>query len=147
MNLDWNDPNCKVSKYFTVKECLWLPSWNRMANDSDGLTPQIKANLIALCGKLDIVRDYLNCPINVHCMYRSPKYSELVGGFSTDVHTGNGGVAVDFDCNPNLSCDEIKNLLLPCIENWSLRMEDNGAGASWIHLDNHAVIHNRFFKV
>jgi hypothetical protein len=146
MNIDWTDPTCMVSEHFSVHECLWLPSWNRLATEDDGLNDEIKTNLVTLCNKMEIVRAYLNCPIITHCMYRPPQYSVLVGGFADDIHTGNGGAAIDFDCEPIKSCDEVKALLLSCLEQWNLRLENNGNGASWCHIDTHQVIYTRYFK-
>ncbi len=142
--LDWSNPASKVSEYFTVRECLWLPTWKRMANEEDGLNDSVKSNLITLCKTMDKIRDVLGQPIAVHCMYRPGPYSKLVGGSETDVHTL--GQAIDFDCNPHMTCDEVKTKLLPLLEQYGLRMEDNGVGSGWVHLDTHPVGHARFFK-
>lgn len=140
---DWSDPSNQVSTYFKVKEALFLPSWGRMAQDSDGLNDDIRANLEALCAKLDVIRAFLACPMNVHCMYRPPSYSAQVGGSSTDVHTK--GMAIDFDCNADMTCDQVKEHLLPMLEQWGVRMENNGAGAGWVHIDIHPVGNARYF--
>lgn len=142
--LDWNNPDSMVSKYFSVKSCLYLPTWKRMATEADGLNDTVKSNLMTLCAKMDQIRELLGFPINIHCAYRPPEYSKLVGGTDHDVHTM--GMAIDFDGDPHMTCDEIKAKLLPLLEEMGLRMEDNGAGSHWVHLDTHAVVHNRFFK-
>lgn len=140
---DWTNLLDQVSTYFKVREALFLPSWGRMATASDGLNDEIEANLQALCTKLDVIRDFLACPMNVHCMYRPGPYSVQVGGTATDVHTK--GMAVDFDCNSDMTCDQVKELLLPMLEQWGVRMENNGAGAGWVHIDIHPVGNARYF--
>lgn len=133
--VDWNDPHCKVSKYFTVKEALWLPSWNRMANASDGLDDNVKANLINIFIKMDIVREFLGKPIRVHCAYRPDAYNALVKGAKNSSHKAlDDCAAVDWDCNE--PCDDTRAKLLPKLEELRLRMEDNGPGAPWVHLDD-----------
>lgn len=141
--IDWTDPKCKITAHFTVHEAIYLPTWERMANESDGLTEEIKNNLVNLFTIMEKIRDVLGCPINVHCTYRPGPYSVAVGGTIHDVHTL--GQAIDLDCNPNMTCDEAKQKLLPLLESMNLRMEDNG-NAPWLHLDAHPVIHSRFFK-
>ena len=154
MILDWTDSTVQVSTHFTVKEALWLPQWHRLANEQDGLSPDLYAAIFGFCATLDKIRDFLGCSMNIHCLYRPGPYSVLVGGHATDVHTM--GIAVDFDCSSMMSCDQVKSKLLPkkddgtfdysIMEGFGIRMEDNGAGAGWVHLDTHPVIHARFFK-
>ena len=89
---DWSDPSNQVSTYFKVKEALFLPSWGRMAQDSDGLNDDIRANLEALCAKLDVIRAFLACPISVYIVCIVPPHIQLiVGGSPTDVHTKGTG--------------------------------------------------------
>ena len=138
---DWSDPSNQVSTYFKVKEALFLPSWGRMAQDSDGLNDDIRANLEALCAKLDVIRAFLACPISVTSMYRPGPYSVLVGGSSTDVHTH--GLAVDFHCDADMTIEDIKNLLLPKLEEFGIRMEQGTT--TWVHIDIAPVKNARYF--
>lgn len=142
--ITWHDPHSRVSAQFNVHDCLYLPKWGRLANEDDGLTDIAKTNLIYLCKTLDKLIVYLDAFINVHSMFRPPEYSKLVGGSEHDVHTY--GRAIDFDCNPQMTCDEVKQKLLPVLEKYGLRLEDNGPQASWCHLDTHSVATTRFFK-
>jgi uncharacterized protein YcbK (DUF882 family) len=136
-------PDVKASNFFSWGELLNLPSWGRLATVEDGLTENILDNLNALALKMDSVRRSIGGPIIVHCAYRPPAYSKLVGGSETDVHTQ--GMAMDW--NPsNMTCDAAKEILLPQLEDLGLRMEDNGPGAGWIHLDIHPVVNKRFFE-
>ncbi len=140
--MDWLDPSAKVSKFFTVKECLWLPTWKRCADASDGLDDTVKANLKDLCGKLDKVREFLGKPIMVHVTYRPEKYNALIGGAKNSTHKF--GKAMDFHVT-GLPCDEVRKLLLPKLADFGLRMEDL-PGSGWIHLDTSEPKPNRFFK-
>ncbi len=142
--IDWTKPGEYVSEHFTVRECLWLPTWHRMATEADGLTDEIKQNIVKLCGILERVRTILGCPLTIHSIYRPPEYSKLVGGTEHDVHTT--GQAADMDFGDHMSTDDAKKILLPKLEDLGLRMEDNGPASSWVHLDEHPVIHSRFFK-
>jgi Peptidase M15 len=148
--LDWSNPDSMVSKYFSVQNCLFLPTWGRMATEADGLNDEVKNNLINLCTKMDEIKEFLGCGLNIHCIYRPPAYSPLVGGTATDVHTQ--GLAIDFDCNKYFSTDQVKEKFNKpngddsILEKFGIRMEDNGPSAGWIHIDIHAVGYLRFFK-
>lgn len=149
--IDWTDPNCKISEYFTVKEAIWFPQWNRLATEEDGLTEAVKTSLLRTFIKMDRIRAYIGKPIKVHIAFRSKDYNTLVKGAKASAHLI--GNAVDFSANMGLdsvgaNCDKIKELLVPVLEEWELRMEDNGAGASWVHIDRNPVPAqgNRYFK-
>lgn len=141
---DWTNPKEKVSKYFTVKECLWLPQWNRLANESDGLNEEIKANLIKLCMKMDLIREFVGEPINVHVTYRPEAYNALIHGAKGSVHIQ--GMAMDFDVQ-GLDCDAARAKLMSKLDELELRMEDL-PGSSWVHLDVSPLKlgGHRFFK-
>ena len=141
--IDWSNPANQVSDHFTVKELIWLNQLNRLATVDDGLTDQIKANLLTLIAKMEVVREFLEKAIVVNSTYRSNAYSRMVGGFAGDVHTM--GIAMDFTVE-SMTCDEAKHLILPMLEQWDMRLEDNGDGAGWCHMDWHKVINKRFFK-
>lgn len=146
MNIDWTDFASKISQHFTVKEALWLPQWNRLANESDGLDDAVKANLIELCNKLDIVRNYFGASMNIHCMYRPDVYNALVHGAPMSAHKI--GRAADFDVS-GMSCGDAIQQILDnnMLEVWNLRCENNGPQPTWIHLGNdYQVGHNYYFK-
>lgn len=130
LDIDWFNSSALVSAYFAVSQCLFLPSWHRMANELDGLNLEIKANLVRLCNKLDVVQTILGSPLKVTSMYRPPDYSPTVGGSSTDVHTK--GMACDFYVE-GLTIDSIKERLVPLLEGLDMRMEQGTD--TWIHLD------------
>lgn len=148
--IDWTNPESQVSTNFKVRDCLWLHQWNRLANESDGLTDAIKENLIHTCAKLEVVRTFLgNRPIFIHCMFRPTEYNKLVGGAPHSAHLL--GTAADFHVdklNDNKGCDNIRTLLIPKLTEFNLRMEDTSDKASrnWIHLDTETPHPNRYFK-
>lgn len=142
-SIDWSNKDMQVTDHFTVGDCLTLHSWNRLATDSDGLTDETKSNMIFLCQKMEQVRNALGCPINVHCIYRSPDYNtQVVKAIAHDVHSL--GEAIDFDCNGHFTINELHQKLEPMLEGLNLRMERNTL--TWIHLDTHPVKNARYFN-
>ncbi len=143
-------PSDKISKYFTYKEALWLPQWKRMATEDDGVTQQTLDNLKALFLKMDILRDWLKAPINVHVAFRSDEYNKLVGGAPDSAHRAAAPnvAAVDFDVGGK-KCDDIRTTILNNnkLTELGLRMEDL-PGSNWVHLDTRPPIiaNHRFFK-
>ena len=155
------NPNDYISGcegYFLWREAIYLPSWGRLANESDGLNQNIIDSLsYFFLNQILPVRLFLDVPMSVHCGYRPGPYSLAVGGTVNDPHTCTTPFndtlkvcAIDFNPNWGLSlgeeCDKGKSSLLPKLEELGLRMENNGSGATWIHLDSHPVINNRYFS-
>lgn len=138
--LDWTDPKAKITEHFTVGDLCMLHKWNRLATEADGLNTVL---IVKLANKLEEIRHILG-PMDIHCGFRSVNYNKLIGAPGLDAHYQ--CVAADFDCLPHLSCDEVKERLLPHLEALGIRMEDNGEGANWVHIDTHPVIHQRYFK-
>lgn len=148
--IDWTDQNSKVSSHFTVKDCLYLPTWGRLANESDGLTDEIKESLVNLCAVMEGVRSFLgNRPIHVHCMYRPAAYNKIIGGSPRSAHIT--GCAIDFHVDKlsdNKGCDSIRMLLQPKLTEFGIRMEDVSAKSNrnWVHIDTLPPNPNRYFK-
>src|SRR5580693_3755399 len=107
--MDWTNGSEQVTEHFTVNDCLMLHEWNRLATEADGADFN---KLTALCQILEQVRSALGCPMNVHCIFRSTAYNlaqNILPPTGKDVHSF--CQAVDFDCNGNLSIQEIKDKL------------------------------------
>jgi hypothetical protein len=156
-------PKDKISKYFTYKEALWLPQENRMATEADGVDEAVLGNLKVLFGKMDLIREFLGKPIIAHICFRTMAYHlnlykqinekrKAQGLAELKVPMGSGhlyGQAFDFHV-VGMTCDEVVKKLLDekKLEEWGLRMEDNGAGANWVHIDTKPVgaSGKRFFK-
>ena len=135
---DWTNPQDQVTEHFTVKEMITLHADNRLANESDGFNESMQNQIVNLCQVLEQVRAFLAVPMSVHCGYRSQAYNQSQGiSPVADVHSGAGNdscAAIDFDCNADLSIQEVKDKLEPMLEQWGLRMEKGTT--TWIHLDN-----------
>lgn len=141
--IDWTNPKDKVTEHFTVNDCLMLHNWNRLATDADGADFNA---LQTLCNKLEEVRTLLNCSMNVHCMFRSKEYNIEQGILlptGDDVHAMN--LAVDFDCGPNLTIQQVKDILEPQLEVLGIRMEFGTT--TWVHIDLHPVGNARYFHI
>lgn len=123
----------KVSQHFAWREALWLPSWNRAAEEKDGLTQDVLNNLKKTFAWMDLVRNHFGKPVHVHCAYRPVDYNKAIGGALHSQHTL--GCAVDFDVT-GMSCDDVHKEIIDqgLLETWGLRMEKGTKG--WIHLDS-----------
>lgn len=148
-NIDWSNPKCKISKYFTVKEALFLPSWGIMHTPSE----EEKTNIIKLANKMDMVRELFNSAISVHCWirpilnnpnskYHNQDYNAFVNGAKKSAHKL--GKAIDFHIS-NISCDDVRTTLISRLEEFGIRME-NIPGGTWVHIDCDDVITERYFK-
>lgn len=129
--INWTNGNEKVTEHFTVNDCLMLHSWNRLATETDGADFN---KLEILCNKLEEIRIILNCPMNIHSMFRSKEYNIEQGILlptGNDVHARSE--AADFDCNKNFTIQQIKDILEPKLESLEIRMEFGTT--NWVHLD------------
>ena len=149
--LDWTNPSSKISQFFTVKDALMLREWGRLADDRDGLTDEIKSNILKTAKKLDTIRLFINKPIFVKSWLRPSEYNVFIGGAKKSAHMD--GLAVDWWTDESgdgkldgEDCDLLKEILMPKLGEWEVRMEDNGKGARWIHIDLKPVKNSRFFK-
>lgn len=138
--IDWVNPYCAVSKYFTVHECLWLPSWGRMATEEDGLNEDAKEGIFEFASKMDVIRDFFDKPINVHVCFRPAAYNKQIGGATHSAHIARMVdskrtiAAMDYDVE-GMNCDEVRAALVPKLSLFRLRMEKN-PGGNWIHNDS-----------
>jgi hypothetical protein len=143
------DGSSAISRHFVWKDALYLPTWSRMAQLSDGLTELTLSNLKAFFQTMDLVRDFFAAPIFVHVAYRPKAYNHLVGGAENSTHIAQlpGEAAVDFHVQ-GVSCDQARERILKDgkLEEWKLRMEKN-PGSDWVHLDCRvpAPGHARYF--
>jgi hypothetical protein len=154
--IDWTNPNEKISKYFTVKEAIWLDKWGRLATPADGLTDQVKAKLVQFFReKVDRVREKLGRPMFSKSCFRPDLYNKAIGGARLSCHrvieqevegVKKVCAALDFWCDADgdgdkdgEDCDLIKDALRPHLEEFGIRMEKNGKGARWVHVDDKDV--------
>lgn len=103
--LDWTDLDAKISKYFTVKEAIWLRSWNELGEPKE-ITKQ---NILDLAVKMDKLREAFNKPLRVTSWYRPLSYNAHIGGSKASKHIS--GKAVDIhDTNGELAVWCVSNL-------------------------------------
>lgn len=150
--INWTDPKAKISKYFTVHECLYLPSWECYHIPSE----EEKKNILEMAQKMDLVREYLGNPIIVHVWirpkivnnpkskYHAKNYNAAVGGAPGSAHPE--GKAVDFHV-AKMMCSEVRTVLVTKLKEFDIRMEDVDS-EGWVHLDcrQPPPKKNRYFK-
>lgn len=86
--LDWHNPNCYISKYFTVKEVT--QGDRRRIPQKDSTTAQ---NILNLAKELDKVREAWDHPLGVSSWFRPEPINSQVKGVRGSKHTL--GLAVD----------------------------------------------------
>lgn len=140
--MNWSDPNENISKYFKVKEALFLPKWGifHQPNESEQMAISLMAE------RMDIIREYIEKPIivlswirpdHVNCPgseYHLCDYNDLVNGAPSSMHIY--GSAVDWYCSD--SCDIVRFNIQFKLEQWGIRMERLPM-SNWIHVDNKTV--------
>jgi hypothetical protein len=133
--IDWTDPTAQVTPHFIVNDALMLHNWNKLATEEDGCNFN---RLETLCQKLEEIRTLLNCPMNVHCMFRSKEYNieqSILLPTGADVHSMS--LACDFDCNKDMSIQDVKDALESQLDSLGIRMEKGTT--TWVHVDLHSV--------
>lgn len=147
--IDWSNPKAKISKYFTVGEATYLPSWKAYHQP----TEEEKACILKLAATMDKVRELLKRPIIVNVWIRPkfanisghPKngqnYNKFIGGASKSAHKL--GRAVDFHVK-GMDCRTARGLLISKLKELDIRLEN--IDGPWLHIDNMPVKFNRFFK-
>lgn len=137
--INWTKGDTRVTPNFTVKECLWLPRWNRLHTP----TKDEQDNLVRLCKLMEQIRTILgNRTLTIHCMIRPQEYNTLIGGAKKSAHLK--GLACDFSIKGE-DCDKIRQTLLSHLVRLNCRMEDLPA-ANWVHVDLAPIMTTRFFK-
>lgn len=141
-SINWSEPSCKISEFFTVKDAIFLERWGRLARESDGLTLEIKKNIHFMANeKMDMLRRLIGRAIYIKSWFRSKAYNILIGGAEFSMHMT--GLAVDWWADMDSDgdrdgkdVDQLKAFFLKHgLQVLGLRMEDNGTGATWIHND------------
>lgn len=107
-------------------------TWNEVFKNErlcDGIPLlEVFENTLRMAQMLQLLRDELKQPINIHCWVRQPKHNKRVSGTKLSAHLN--GLAVDFDVK-NMTSDQtrayIKAMRLP------VRVEANTD--NWVHID------------
>lgn len=152
--IDWANPKSRISKYFTVHEATYLPSWRIYHSPSE----EEKEEIVKLAKIMDTIRERIGKSCIVHVWIRPKKvncpgherdgqdYNLFIGSKSTK--SGHiFGQAIDFHfatyAGPE-GCAEVREIIKPWLEELDIRMEDIEGG--WVHIDTKPVGKNRFFK-
>ncbi len=164
--IDWKNPQCKISKHFTVKEATYLPAWRVYHKPSVAE----KKEILKLAKRMDVVRDFLEKPIRVHVWMRPAKVNapgtKYHGkNYNRDVYvriwkkrglsaaqiakkkaTNSAhkyGMAIDWSPK-GMKCAAARKQMVPKLKGWGkLRMED--IKGNWIHNDTHKSKSGRLF--
>jgi len=122
----------RITKNFTWKEALFLPTWNRFAEANDGLNDEVKTNLVKVFSVLEDIRTMFgDKPTFIHCAYRPSAYNTLICGAAHSAHID--GKAIDFSI-AGILCDDVRAKLIPELDRLSIRMERLDK-STWIHID------------
>jgi lysozyme len=92
--IDWQNPYCRISKYFTVQEVTLLDD-RRIPTD-----PVVIANILKLALELDKIREKWGKPIGVTSWYRPLAVNAEVGSRDDSQHI-NGSAADIYDIGGN----------------------------------------------
>lgn len=147
-----------ISGGYTVNEAIWLPQWQRQANEVE-LTDGAKQGLCTVFDKLDRVDSRYGVKHVIHCAFRPLAYNELpiIGGAPGSAHVArvmgiNSEIPIGaIDAHPtggcveglevSQACDKLRELMLADLLGpvFGIRVENRGPGAPWVHYDNKPV--------
>lgn len=122
--VDWSNPNCKISKYFTVRD-VTKNDPRRIPTD-----PQIQANILRLASELDKVREDWGSAIGVTSWNRPPAVNRACGGAKNSQHL-TGSAADVYPLNGQL----LKFQAWLDTTAWADKALGYGARKGFVHLD------------
>ena len=101
MNIDWNNSEAKISKFFSVREVT--------QNDKRRIPikgSSVEGNILLLADKMDTVRGLWGRPIKVSSWYRPYTVNLEVGGVSNSQHLSGRAIDVYSDYGDSLSFEK-----------------------------------------
>lgn len=125
--IDWDDFDCKISKYFTVGEVTNRDSRRIPAAGSD-----VAKNILAMAIELDKIREAWGKPIRVTSWYRPVAINRAVGGASRSQHINGRGV----DIHP--VDGDILDFQMWLDDRWYGAL-GYGARRGFVHIDNRNI--------
>jgi hypothetical protein len=85
----------QLTPHFSLEELTFSSTAVRLGIDNTP-SPEVVANLTALCLELEIVRSLLGFPMHIDSGYRCPALNSVVNGVPNSAHLS--GWAADFIC-------------------------------------------------
>ena len=95
-------------------------------------SPQVKQNMKAVAQQMEKVRLFLNAPIVVNSMYRSPELNRKIGGSVTSSHVE--GWAIDFISPRFGSPEKIARFLVAKFKEAGIKFDQIIMEGTWVHL-------------
>jgi hypothetical protein len=173
--VDWSNPECKISKHFTVKEATYLNSWHTYHHPTDDQ----KEAILQIAEKMDAISAKLaeitgkEISINVHAWIRpapaicpntpwdGQDYNRYI--YETQVWIGltaeqkalkhvplsphRTGHAVDFHVIGYEGPEGCAKIRAMILPHLEeMGLRMEDLNGGWVHLDNLPVVHERFFK-
>lgn len=87
--IDWNRPDCLISKYFSVRE---VTQGDEQRIPAPGSAEEI--NILTLAAELDLIREAWDGPIGVTSWNRPYWVNRAVGGVSNSQHITGGAADI-----------------------------------------------------
>ena len=173
--VDWNNPACKISKHFTVKESTFLNSWQVSHVPSDVQ----KQAILGIAASMDKVADLLGkalgkpVSMNVHAwirpdsancpgsqwdgkdynryIYETQVWKDLTSAQKAEKHVPlsphRTGHAVDFHISGYEGPEGCAKIRVLILPHLEeLGLRMEDITGGWVHLDDLPVLHERFFK-
>lgn len=88
INIDWNNFDSPIGKYFTVGELL------RYDKRRIPTTNEVKSNILKMAKELDNIRESWGSPIGITSGYRPADVNAAVGGVKNSQHLNGGAVDI-----------------------------------------------------
>lgn len=127
--------------YFRWGEALLQREWNTYVHP----TVDQAQNIIKTGRIMSDIRGRLGSkPLIVTSWFRTVQYNAQIKGSVGSKHLL--GLACDFK-HPSLTCDQVREELLPELDRMGIRMENN-PGSGWVHVDLAPLVlaGERYFK-
>lgn len=102
------------------------------SKDGSPMPKIVEINIFKLAENLEVLRDYINCPIKINSGYRSPSWNANIGGVIDSQHVkGNAADLVALNFTPKQLYTIIEELI---INGW---MDEGGLGLydTFVHYD------------
>jgi uncharacterized protein YcbK (DUF882 family) len=108
-------------------------SWGEFhCKDGTHVPDSLMPNVVEIAQNLQVLRDYLGCPIHINSAYRTPYYNRRIGGVDNSFHIK--AMAVDI-VSRNHSPTQLKSIINGLINQGKMKQGGLSAYASFVHYD------------